>query len=216
MSQGFTSDAVIRVTIDNISISGASVNQGSPTVLASGWPVKITDGINILGTIANPLITTVSNLLSISIPQPLTITGGVFISGNPIVTVSNLPAIQTVQGTVALSGIPSINFNTPITNPLTPTVINFNSAGQNILVAGITSETIRVFRMLLVNTFNTTITFYSGTNTALSGPMPIAGSGSMVLDFSPAPWYITTPGSGFNINSSSASQMSGTIWYTQS
>ena len=32
-----------------------TVDQGLPNTLANGWPVKITDGLNVLGTFANPL-----------------------------------------------------------------------------------------------------------------------------------------------------------------
>lgn len=32
------------------------VDQGTPNTLANGWPVKITDGLDVLGTVANPLV----------------------------------------------------------------------------------------------------------------------------------------------------------------
>ena len=32
-----------------------TVDQGNPNTLANGWPVKITDGLNVLGTFANPI-----------------------------------------------------------------------------------------------------------------------------------------------------------------
>jgi hypothetical protein len=35
-----------------------TANQGTPNSLANGWPVEITDGTNVLGTIAHPLATT--------------------------------------------------------------------------------------------------------------------------------------------------------------
>lgn len=34
------------------------VDQGTPNTLANGWPVEITDGVNVLGTVLNPLVTT--------------------------------------------------------------------------------------------------------------------------------------------------------------
>jgi hypothetical protein len=34
------------------------VDQGTPNTLANGWPIKITDGTNVLGTVLNPLVTT--------------------------------------------------------------------------------------------------------------------------------------------------------------
>lgn len=42
----------------NVSEGSTTVNQGLPTTLANGWPVKITDGSNVLGTLANPLVVT--------------------------------------------------------------------------------------------------------------------------------------------------------------
>jgi hypothetical protein len=37
------------------SITIGTVGQGAPNTLANGWPVKITDGLNILGTLSNPV-----------------------------------------------------------------------------------------------------------------------------------------------------------------
>lgn len=34
---------------------GGTVDQGVPNTLANGWPVKITDGTNVLGTASNPI-----------------------------------------------------------------------------------------------------------------------------------------------------------------
>lgn len=36
--------------------TGLDVNQGSPNTLGNAWPVKITDGLNVLGTTLNPLV----------------------------------------------------------------------------------------------------------------------------------------------------------------
>lgn len=49
-----------NVEIDGqpISVSGTVTgNQGTPNTLANGWPVEITDGTNVLGTPAHPLVT---------------------------------------------------------------------------------------------------------------------------------------------------------------
>lgn len=40
--------------LTTVAVSGA-VNQGSPNTVANGWPVKVTDGTNVLGTSANPI-----------------------------------------------------------------------------------------------------------------------------------------------------------------
>lgn len=47
------------------SISVGVLNQGNPNTLGSSWPVKITDGTNVLGTHANPL-----EVAQIIIPYP--------------------------------------------------------------------------------------------------------------------------------------------------
>lgn len=44
-------------------------NQGTPNTPANGWPVKITDGVNILGTPANPLVVTSDGLAGVDVNE---------------------------------------------------------------------------------------------------------------------------------------------------
>jgi hypothetical protein len=39
-------------------IIAGTVDQGTPNTLANGWPVEITEGTNVLGTVLHPLVTT--------------------------------------------------------------------------------------------------------------------------------------------------------------
>lgn len=98
---------------------GGTVNQGSPGSLANGWPVKITDGTNVLGTIANPLVTSATFSGSVTVVQPtgtnlhtVVDSGTIGISGNVTVTQSTGTNLHTVLD----SGVV-----TSITNPVAVT-----------------------------------------------------------------------------------------------
>jgi hypothetical protein len=63
---------------------GTLADQGAPGSLANGWPVKITDGTDVLGTVAHPL----------QVAGTVGVSGTVTITGS--VSVSNFPATQAV------------------------------------------------------------------------------------------------------------------------
>jgi hypothetical protein len=99
---------------------------------------------------------------------------------------------------------------------LSRAVINSSAGGDILPVAAVPSQIIRVYKMLFVVTSATTITFKDGAaGTAVSGPMDLAANGSVVLDMDGQPWYVTSAGNAFAINSSAAVKVAGTIWYTQ-
>ncbi len=138
-------------------------------------------------------------------------------------TNSNLRASVAIDGssnTVVLGGgtanVGKILFQTPTTASLSNAVINFSAAGDNVVVSTVSLQTVRVYRILFTATTATTFTFKSGGSTALSGVMSLAANGSVVLDFTGEPWYITTAGQAFIINQTGTAQISGTVWYTQS
>lgn len=57
----FLSETVVTVfqgTVPWIVSGTVTADQGAPNTLANGWPVKLTDGSNVLGTPANPLVVT--------------------------------------------------------------------------------------------------------------------------------------------------------------
>ena len=49
--------------------TSSTVDQGAPNSLANGWPVKITDGTSVLGTISNPLVVTESGAAGTDVNQ---------------------------------------------------------------------------------------------------------------------------------------------------
>jgi hypothetical protein len=120
------------------------------------------------------------------------------------------------QGTAAAAtaGWPTI-FGRPTTAALTSASINAASSGDNSLVAGVSSQTIRVFRIFLVATSAVTLKFRDGT-TDLTGGISLTAGGAIVLDFQAEPWFVTSTAAAFQINLSSAAQVSGRIYYVQS
>lgn len=96
---------------------------------------------------------------------------------------------------------------------LTPVAVNFNSSGDNTVVAaGTGAQTVKVYQLVLVVGAATNLTFKSGAGTSLSGAMPMTASGSITLDFNGEPWYATGAAAAFVINSSNAVQVSGTAY----
>ncbi len=102
----------------------------------------------------------------------------------------------------------------PIDGEFLQAVVVDNSGGGNIAApAGINGEIIRVYRIMLVLGGTTNITFQDG-STALSGPMPMLANGSFFLPMDGTPHYTTSAGNAFNINSSAAVEVAGTVWFT--
>lgn len=82
-------------------------------------------------------------------------------------------------------------------------------------VAAVTNQIVRVYKMYLLSSGTAILTPQDG-STALSGGIPLAANGSIVLDSDGCPWYITSPGNAFTIaNSGSGVTISGCIYYTQ-
>jgi hypothetical protein len=90
-----------------------------------------------------------------------------------------------------------------------PAVINFATASTNVIVAGIPGHRINVMKIFMTIVGSTTLTFEDGT-TPLTGPMTLS---AMALDYDGCPWWTTSIGNGFAINSSSPVQVSGSLQY---
>ncbi len=102
----------------------------------------------------------------------------------------------------------------PIDGEFLQSVVVNSAAGGNIASpAGINNLIIRVYQVMLVLGGTTNITFQDG-STALSGAMPMLANGSFYLPSTGYPHYTTSVGNAFNINSSNAVQVGGTVWFT--
>ncbi len=97
---------------------------------------------------------------------------------------------------------------------VTPIVISFSAAGDNIIVPAQSGWAIELYQIYLVLAGDSDLTFKDGVGgVALSGTLPMLANGSIVLDFSGAAWHETTPGNSLVLNSSAAVQISGTAYY---
>jgi|SRR6516162_1014557 hypothetical protein len=82
-------------------------------------------------------------------------------------------------------------------------------------VAAVTGQVVRVYKMYLLSSGTAILTPQDG-STPLSGGIPMAANGSIVLDADGCPWYITSPGNAFTIaNSGAGVTISGCIYYQQ-
>ena len=90
--------------------------------------------------------------------------------------------------------------------------INPNSTGANTLVAAIPNLRIRVVGGFLVSTSANIVTFTSDT-TAISGAMPFAANGGMVLPYNRWGWFTTETGELLGMNLSTSAIVGTTINY---
>ncbi len=94
------------------------------------------------------------------------------------------------------------------------TKINFSGSGDNPIVAAVSGKRIFIYRLYFILGAATDITFKDG-STALTGAMPFLANGFMILDPTQVPWHQTSVGAAFNINSSNAVQVSGSVGFIQ-
>lgn len=96
-----------------------------------------------------------------------------------------------------------------------PLAINFNSLGDNTVIAAVTGAPLNVYGIVFTVTGATNITFKDA-STALSGAFVLTGNGSsFTLPMSDEPWFQVQPGDAFVVNSSNAVTVGGMLWYTQ-
>lgn len=107
----------------------------------------------------------------------------------------------------------------PTVSKYSQAAITFSASGDNTLIVGSGSTTIRIYRIFFVNSDaaqSTNITIKDSTPTSFSGAFRLNSGGSVGLDGNGDPLYVGASGKGIVLNSSAAVQVSGTVWYTQS
>ena len=95
---------------------------------------------------------------------------------------------------------------------VTQAVLNFSSSGTNVVIAGSTGKLTRVLQLFFVVGAASNITFQSE-GVGLSGQMNFTGAGSFFMDYLQLPLTCLHSGDDFDIVSSNAVQIGGTIWY---
>ena len=98
----------------------------------------------------------------------------------------------------------------------TQAAIDFTATGDNTIVAGVAGQTIRVVKMFFIVGAATNVTIKDGTGTNLTGAMPFAANGGLVLDEARDPWFTTSSGNAFVLNQSGTATIAGRIYYEQS
>lgn len=91
--------------------------------------------------------------------------------------------------------------------------INFNSSGDNVIVAAdTTGNRIIVHRLWFVVAGATNLTFKD--NLPSPGAVPMAANGALVFDATGEPWFTTDINTAFIMNSSAGVQCSGECFYS--
>jgi hypothetical protein len=88
-------------------------------------------------------------------------------------------------------------------------------AGNNVVVAAVGGQTIRLMRMILVASAPVSVEI-TDTGSVVMGPFPLQTGGSIVLDDSGEPWWVGASGNPLDINLSAAVSVQVTVWTTQS
>lgn len=199
-------------------IMGGQFNSSLPSITDGHVAPLQVDGGGVLKVAlydsADQGLTSTGGALKISINLP--IPAGTNVIGE-VVAGPKPGALYPVTGAVTLSGNPAITYATPTTDIYTEASISFSAAGDNVIVSGFGSQTIRVFRIFYVVNGTNNLTYKFGSTAANQvGPMNFVAGSTMVLDTSPAPWFTSVAGSGFIINASSTQSVAGRIYYLQS
>lgn len=99
--------------------------------------------------------------------------------------------------------------------------IDFSGTGDNIIVvAGDPTHRVKVWRLFLVVSADTILTFKDGASDAFSGPLAMLANGSITFDMIPGtresdtPWFRTEPGNDFIINQSGTATVGGTVYFS--
>lgn len=144
------------------------------------------------------------------------------------VNVLNFPATQAVSGTIAATQSGSwattvtqsgTRWSTAFSTTTTSAVLSSTGVTTAVAIstpiAGLSSQTVRVFRLILSANGATNITFRDG-STNFGETYYLTGSGSITLDLTNEPWYITSASNGFVVQQSGSATLGIRIWYTQS
>jgi hypothetical protein len=198
-------------TADNLGVLPAVANAAAPTYTEGDQVLLSVDLTGKLRTTATG--STVTQYNDGSTPTPP-------IVGDAILGTDAAGVVHVIKTDASgfLEAMPAI----PTLQLTSQNVINTASTGNNYVIAGLASKTIRVMAMLLqisgiTGGTPTTVTLKDGT-TALTGPFAFLNGSTLNLENTGAPWFICSTGAGlgFNINQSGTAQLSGTVWYTQS
>jgi hypothetical protein len=100
------------------------------------------------------------------------------------------------------------------TSDLTQVPFSQSTAASFTVAAGVTTQTIKVYRMRIFASAAQTATIRSNTTLA-EGPIPLAANGQLILNLSSRPYYKTAQGEGLVVQLGTTGLTTGMIEYTQ-
>jgi|CXWL01.1.fsa_nt_gi hypothetical protein len=165
--------------------------------------VEVSSGVTPVSANTGSIATSVRNTVDVS-AQSGVMTVSARAVGGRVTAYFALPASHIVDGAQAEARI-SIN-------------VSGASAGNYALVSAPASGVARISRLFLVFNSAANVTFRLASAAAssndLTGPMFIADKGSIVLDKSDSPWFVTTGTKNFSVNVSAGVGIRGAVyWY---
>jgi hypothetical protein len=197
----------------------------------SSVPVNVLNTVTITGSISNtgfnfnnlPAVTTVTFN---GFPQPVSQSGAwgstvTFNGAQPVTQSGVWGATITYNGTQTVNAQEvsgtrwSVSFSTAETTAVLSSTYNVVSVAISSPIAAVGGQTVRVFRLIVTVDAATTINFRDGTNN-FGDSYPMLANGSIVLDLTNEPWYITSTGNAFVIKQSGSANISYAVYYTQS
>ncbi len=213
-------------------VSGSTVTIGNPSFTINGTP-----NVNVLSipsvTQATPANLKASVSISGSSNTVQAVQSGAWtINSTPVGTSTvtfngaSQPVHETGVSTVTFNGTAqpvtpgagtrwAVAFSTTTTSPVLASIGTTSSVAISTPIAGVSLQTIRVFRMVLTVDAATTITFRDG-STNFGESYYLSGNGGFVLDLTNEPWYVTSAGNGFVIKQSGSANIGVRLWFTQS
>jgi hypothetical protein len=100
--------------------------------------------------------------------------------------------------------------------PLKQVPIDVSAPGDNVIIPSTAPANVfsvyRIFFVLGTNAADVTVKRGA---VPLTGPMPMTAHGTFALDFTEEHWFATLPGEDFVINLSAATELAGTVYYTE-
>lgn len=153
--------------------------------------------------------------------------GGLVVAGQTVVRETTVLADPSAPGNYAAvtaagalkvdpSGvIQSVVPGVPPVGGTTRTNVTTSAAGWTQIVAGAENKTVRLWRLIVSANQATTVSIGDGT-TAFLGPYCITANGTIELDISGEPWWVSAPSFGLQVNSSNAVPLTVSAWTTQS
>lgn len=104
----------------------------------------------------------------------------------------------------------------PIQGAIQAATINTASSGDNTIVAAVSGESVRVWKIWFWVNGTVSVTIKDGAGTNLTGAMAMVAQNEFVRNLDETiPWFVTTAGNAFIINLNGAVQISGRVYYTQ-